>query len=83
MEASKEYFAVFFTPSGAIRFHRFLRSNNIPAEVKPLPRILSISCGIGIEFFTNLDVNLLISKDIKELYLHQGYQYTLKYTKDQ
>jgi len=81
MESSEEYFAVLFTTSGAIRFHRFLRNNNIPAEVKPVPRNLSTSCGIGIEFFYKGDLNMLIIQDIKQIYTHQGNQYILKYAK--
>ncbi|SDH96853.1 DUF3343 domain-containing protein [Desulfosporosinus hippei] len=81
MESSEEYFAVFFTTSGAIRFHRFLRNNTIPAEVKPVPRNLSTSCAIGIEFFYKGNLSLLIIQDIKQIYIKQGNQYILKYAK--
>ena len=81
MESRAEYFAIFFTTSGAIRYHRFLRNHNIPAEVKPVPRNLSTRCAIGIEFFYKGDLNGLIIQDIKQIYTHQDNQYILKYAK--
>ena len=81
MDSGELYFAVFLTTSGAIRFRRFLRNNNIAAEVKPVPRNLSTSCAIGIEFSYKGDLSMLIIQDIKQMYYIQGNQYILKYAK--
>jgi Protein of unknown function (DUF3343). len=82
MELSEVYFAILFTTSGAIRFQRFLRNNNITAEVKPVPRSLSTSCAIGVEFSYRGDLSMLILKDVKQVYNRKGDKYILKYAKN-
>ncbi|KLU64516.1 hypothetical protein DEAC_c34620 [Desulfosporosinus acididurans] len=81
MESSELYFAIFFTTSGAIRFNRFLRNNNIVAEVKPVPRNISTSCAVGVEFYYKGDLSMLLIQDIKQLYNIKSNQYILKYAK--
>lgn len=81
MESNELYFAIMFTTSGAIKFNRFLRNNNIAAEVKPVPRDLSTSCAIGVEFYYKGDLSMLLIQDIKQIYNIQGNQYNLKYAK--
>ncbi|MDQ7093737.1 DUF3343 domain-containing protein [Desulfosporosinus sp. PR] len=81
MDSSGLYFAVFFTTSGAMHYHKFLRSNNIPAEIMPVPRSLSISCAVGVRFSYNRDLNLLLTEYVKEIYAIQHSQYILKYNK--
>lgn len=44
------YFATFFTHSGAIKFSRFLTKIKIVNESCPVPRKLSSNCGIGVSF---------------------------------
>ena len=81
MEHSKQYFATTFTTSGAMKFNRFLRNNKITAEVKPTPRAISTSCAVGVEFHYSGDLNMLIIKDVRQIYAVQGNQYILKYAR--
>lgn len=81
MESIEQYLAIMFTTSGAIRFNRFLRNNNIAAEVKPVPRNLSTSCAIGVVFYYKGDLSMLLIQDIKQIYNIRGNQYILKYAK--
>ncbi|WP_407313185.1 DUF3343 domain-containing protein [Desulfosporosinus sp. SB140] len=81
MDSGGLYFAIFFTTSGAMRFHRLLRNNNITTEILPVPRSLSTSCAVGVKFSYNRDLSTLITEYIKEIYLIQHNQYILKYNK--
>jgi len=39
----------FFTQAGAIRFEKELKTSGIEGKLKPVPRVLSSSCGLCVE----------------------------------
>ena len=45
-----EYLATFHTHYGAMRFHKYCEKEGIPAEMAPVPRKLSVSCGVCVRF---------------------------------
>lgn len=63
-----EYIATFFTQSGAIKYQRYLIEKNINAEIMPVPRKFSSSCGISVKFSLDDDVLKYISDDIEKIY---------------
>ena len=63
----KEYVAIFFTHSGAIKFNRFSKKNNIQCELMPVPRKLSSNCGIGAKFRYSRDLNDIIDDEIEKI----------------
>ncbi len=63
-----DYIAVFFTHSGAIKYHRHLKSTGIENETLPIPRKLSSNCGIGVKFYTSNNINEMITADVEKIY---------------
>lgn len=77
-----EYFATFFTHSGAIKYQKFLKQKGIEVELMPVPRRYSSNCGIGAKFSTIDDIKTLISYDIEKLYEINGKEEKLIYRDD-
>ncbi len=71
------YFATFFTHSGAIKFSRFLTKSGIANESSPVPRKLSSNCGIGVSFSYTDDINKIYIKDIEKIYFIDCNEYSL------
>lgn len=73
------YTVLFFTHSGAIKFDRKCKKNNIQCELMPVPRILSSNCSISakIEFKGNIDV--LIDDEIEKIFLTKDSNNELVY----
>lgn len=71
------YFATFFTHSGAIKFSRFLSKNNIENESCPVPRKLSSNCGIGVNFSYTSSVDEIYIEDIEKIYIKENNDYKL------
>lgn len=63
-----DYTVVFFTHSGAIKYHRYLNSIGIKNETMPVPRRLSSNCGIGVKFFIDKDIHEMITEDIEKIF---------------
>jgi len=74
-----EYVAIFFTHSGAIKYHRYLKSVGIENETMPVPRKLSSNCGIGVKFFKIDSIENLITDDIEKIYKLEDKNHTLVY----
>lgn len=74
-----EYIAIFFTHSGAIKFDRFCKKNNITSELMPVPRKLSSNCGICSKFCYSNNVDDLISDEIEKIYESHAKEYILHY----
>ena len=66
------YTVLFFTHSGAIKFNRKCKKNNIKCELMPVPRALSSNCSISakIEYYDNIDN--LIDDEIEKIFLTQN-----------
>lgn len=77
-----EYIAVFFTHSGALKYNKFLKNKDIPAQLMPVPRKLSSNCGIGIQFNYSSDINTIISEDIEKIFSIEGKESKLVYACD-
>lgn len=77
-----EYIAIFFTHSGAIKYHRYLKSVGIENEMMPVPRRLSSNCGIGVKFFKSNSIDNIITEDIEKIYKVEDKQYILIYNCD-
>ena len=71
------YFATFFTHSGAIKFSRFLTKNKIVNESCPVPRKLSSNCGIGVSFSYEGDIDEIYIDDIEKIYFIDDDKYCL------
>ena len=71
------YFATFFTHSGAIKFSRFLTKNKIANESCPVPRKLSSNCGIGVSFSYEGDIDEIYIDDIEKIYYIDNDKYCL------
>lgn len=63
-----QYIGVFFTHSGAIKYHRYLKRLEIVNETMPVPRKLSSNCGIGVKFNTDRDINNMITEEIEKIF---------------
>lgn len=74
-----DYIAVFFTHSGAIKYHRHLKSIGIENETLPIPRKLSSNCGIGVKFYTTSNIDKMITKDIEKIYEIKNDSYNMVY----
>lgn len=76
-ENNMNYFATFFTHSGAIKFARILSKNNISNESSPVPRKLSSNCGIGVSFRYDGKVDDIYIDDMERLYNIVNNNYSL------
>jgi len=73
------YLATFFTHCGAVKYQNHLKKKSIPAELMPVPRKLSSSCGISARFEYVGDIRSMISEDIETLYEIADSNYKLIY----
>lgn len=77
-----EYTVLFFTHSGAIKFDRKCKKNNIECELMPVPRVLSSNCSISakIQFLGN--IKDLIDDEVEKIFLLDNDQNKLIYEAD-
>ena len=76
----KQYIATFFSHFGAIRFQRLCTQLGWPAQLAPVPRSLSSSCGTCVQFQTaelaKNDLGQLITPELEQLVLDDnGYSF--------
>lgn len=75
----KEYITLFFTHSGAIKFKRYSKKNNINCELMPVPRKLSSNCGVCARFQFDGKINDLVNEEIEKIYEIISGTYSLVY----
>jgi len=75
----KEYIALFFTHSGAIKFQRFSKKNGINCELMPVPRKLSSNCGVCAKFGYNKTIAAITNEEIEKIYEKIDDKYHLVY----
>ncbi len=73
------YTVLFFTHSGAIKFDRKCKNNNIQCELMPVPRILSSNCSISAKIEYGNDIENLIDDEIEKIFLTQYNNNNLVY----
>ena len=82
----KHYIATFFSHFGAIRFQRLCTQLGWPAQLAPVPRSLSSSCGTCVLFQTaelaKNDLGQLITPELEQLVLDEN-GYTFLYTAEE
>ena len=82
----KQYIATFFSHFGAIRFQRLCTQLGWPAQLAPVPRSLSSSCGTCVLFKTaelaKNDLGQLITPELEQLVLDEN-GYTFLYTAEE
>ena len=76
----KQYIATFFSHFGANRFQRLCTQLGWPAQLAPVPRSLSSSCGTCVLFQTaelaKNDLGQLITPELEQLVLDDnGYSF--------
>lgn len=71
--------ATFHTHTGALKFERVLQSQGIPCCMKPVPRRLSSSCGVCVEFQGILPDPAAL-EDVGKIYRVEGKDYHLEYS---
>jgi len=72
--------ALFHTQSGAIKFQKRLAIRGIDAQMQPVPRKLSSSCGIAVRFDYDGEIAAFVSADVQEIYEIRGSEYLLLYS---
>ncbi|MDO5410630.1 MAG: DUF3343 domain-containing protein [Lachnospiraceae bacterium] len=60
-----QYIATFFSHFGATRFKKLCTEQGFPAQVMPVPRTLSSSCGTCVKYST--DSNPVIGNHLQEI----------------
>lgn len=79
---SKEYQVLFFTHTGAIKFDRTMKKENISCELMPVPRALSSNCGVSARIYYDGSVNNLISDQIEKIFENHDGNYNLVFDSD-
>lgn len=74
-----EYTMLFFTHSGAIKFNRKLKSENIQCELMPVPRVLSSNCSIAAKIFYDGNIEDLIDDEIEKIFITENNKNKLVY----
>lgn len=62
------YTIIFFTHSGAMKFDRKMKKNQIQCELMPVPRKLSSNCGIGAKILFDGCIEDIINDEIEKIY---------------
>lgn len=73
------YIFLFFTHSGAIKFDRKCKKNNIPCELMPVPRVLSSNCSICAQVKLNYNGEKLIDSEVEKMFLCENKENRLIY----
>ena len=73
------YTVLFFTHSGAIKFDRKKKKNNISCELMPVPRILSSNCSISAKIQYEENIDDLIDDEIEKIFLTNNNENKLIY----
>ena len=85
----KQYIATFFSHFGAVRFQRLCAERGYEAQLAPVPRRLSSSCGTCVLFSApELDANTLqqlLTPELEHLVLKvsNAANYTLLYSAEE
>ena len=81
-----QYVATFFSHFGAVRFQRLCAEREYEAQLAPVPRSLSSSCGTCVLFRApELDANTLqqlLTPELEQLVLNAA-NYTLLYSAEE
>lgn len=77
-----EYIVLFFTHSGAIKFDRKCRKNNINCELMPVPRSLSSNCSISAKIRYDGKIEKLIDDEIEKIFLTNNDETKLIYEEE-
>lgn len=82
----KQYVATFFSHFGALRFQKLCTKLGYEAQLAPVPRSLSSSCGTCVLFSApELDANTLqqlLTPELEQLVLNAA-SYTLLYSAEE
>lgn len=66
-----EYIVLFFTHSGAIKFDRKCKKDDIICELMPVPRELSSNCGISAKIKYDGEITDLIDDEVENIFLQE------------
>ena len=72
------YLATFHTHTGAMKFERALKSQGLWCQMKPVPRKLSSSCGVCVEYKDKPSGDLPMD-DLSRIYRVEGNDYLMEY----
>ena len=71
------YIATFHTHLAALRSSRSLSGGGIAAQMTPVPRKLSSSCGTCVRYEAETPELSLLDRDTEAVYADEGGKYTL------
>ncbi len=77
-----DYMVLFFTHSGAIKFDRKCKREDISCELMPVPRSLSSNCSISGKISYEGEIKDLIDKEVEMVYSIQDGENRLVYEAD-
>lgn len=67
------YLATFYTHLGAMEMHERLQSlGDATAQMLPVPRKLSVSCGTGLRFSLPFDAVTMQVEDLEAVFLEEA-----------
>lgn len=73
----KRYIATFHTHLAALRSSRSLTASGIPAQMTPVPRRLSSSCGTCVRYEAGTPELELLDTDAEAVYEDTGGEYIM------
>lgn len=75
----KNYIAVLFTHSDAIKLSRECKKRNIKHKLMPVPRKLSSNCGVCVNFHYEKNIEDLIFSGVEKIFCVEDGEYILIY----
>ncbi|MDQ2087247.1 DUF3343 domain-containing protein [Herbivorax sp. ANBcel31] len=79
---SKEYQVLFFTHTGAIKFKRIMKKEDISCELMPVPRALSSNCGVSARIYYDGQANNLVNDQVEKIFQNNNGDYALIFSSD-
>lgn len=73
------YIATFFTHFGAMSFQRERKRQGLGAQMMPVPRALSASCGVCVRFEQDKEPEAQGAVDLEGLYAEENGAYRALY----
>jgi hypothetical protein len=63
-----EYQILFFTHTGAIKFSREMKANNIECILMPVPRSMSSNCSVSAKITYDDKIEDIIDKEVEKVF---------------